>query len=71
MEVNATFARRRFQTHTVLKCRGQRVDNAGDRAAQGLSTVRAIVLEHGGEITLGNRKEGGLRVSVVLPVAPG
>jgi len=35
----------------------------------GLSTVRAIVLEHGGEVTLGNRKGGGLRVSVVLPVA--
>jgi two-component system, OmpR family, sensor kinase len=34
----------------------------------GLSTVRAIVLEHGGEITLGNRRGGGLRVSVVLPV---
>ena len=36
----------------------------------GLSTVRAIVLEHGGDITLGNRKGGGLRVSVVLPVTP-
>lgn len=34
----------------------------------GLSTVRAIVLEHGGDIALGNRKGGGLRVSVVLPV---
>jgi len=34
----------------------------------GLSTVRAIVLEHGGEVTLGNRKGGGLRVSVMLPV---
>ena len=34
----------------------------------GLATVRAIVLEHGGEITLGNRKGGGLRVIVSLPV---
>ena len=35
----------------------------------GLSTVRAIVLEHGGEVTLGNRKGGGLRVSVTLSVS--
>ena len=35
----------------------------------GLAAVRAIVLEHGGEITLGNRKGGGLRVAVSLPVA--
>jgi two-component system OmpR family sensor kinase len=35
----------------------------------GLAAVRAIVLEHGGEITLGNRKGGGLRVTVSLPVA--
>jgi two-component system OmpR family sensor kinase len=35
----------------------------------GLATVRAIVLEHSGEITLGNRKGGGLRVMVSLPVA--
>jgi len=34
----------------------------------GLATVRAIVLEHGGEITLGNRKGGGLRVAVSLPI---
>jgi two-component system OmpR family sensor kinase len=34
----------------------------------GLATVRAIVLDHGGEIGLGNRKGGGLRVTVSLPV---
>jgi signal transduction histidine kinase len=34
----------------------------------GLATVRAVVLEHGGEITLGNRKGGGLRVIVSLPI---
>jgi len=34
----------------------------------GLSTVRAIVLDHGGEITLGNRSGGGLRVTVRLPL---
>jgi len=34
----------------------------------GLATVRAIVLDHGGEITLGNRSGGGLRVMVRLPM---
>jgi two-component system OmpR family sensor kinase len=34
----------------------------------GLTTVRAIVLDHGGNIELRNRKEGGLRVTVQLPV---
>jgi signal transduction histidine kinase len=33
----------------------------------GLSTVRTIVLDHGGNISLHNRPEGGLRVSVVIP----
>jgi two-component system OmpR family sensor kinase len=35
----------------------------------GLATVRAIVLDHGGEITIGNRKGGGLRVTVSLALA--
>lgn len=35
----------------------------------GLASVRAIVMDHGGEITLGNPKSGGLRVVVSLPVA--
>lgn len=35
----------------------------------GLASVHAIVLDHGGEITLGNRKSGGLRVTVSLPNA--
>ena len=34
----------------------------------GLTTVRSIVLDHGGHIELRNRKEGGLRVIVQLPV---
>jgi two-component system OmpR family sensor kinase len=34
----------------------------------GLTTVRAIVLDHGGNIELRNRKEGGLRVTVQLPL---
>ncbi len=34
----------------------------------GLTTVRAIVLDHGGTIELHNRKEGGLRVLVSLPL---
>ncbi|MDB6084228.1 MAG: hypothetical protein JWN43_2109 [Gammaproteobacteria bacterium] len=35
----------------------------------GLATVRAIVLDHGGEITMGNRKNGGLRVTISLHLA--
>ncbi|MUF03347.1 HAMP domain-containing protein [Pseudomonas sp. CCM 7893] len=34
----------------------------------GLSTARAIVLEHGGTLTLADRQGGGLEVVVVLPV---
>ncbi|MGY2224408.1 HAMP domain-containing sensor histidine kinase [Pseudomonas gingeri] len=34
----------------------------------GLSTARAIVLEHGGTLTLTNRQGGGLAAVVVLPV---
>lgn len=35
----------------------------------GLAAVRAIAIEHGGEVSLGNRKGGGLRVIVSLPFA--
>ena len=35
----------------------------------GLTTVRAIALDHGGSIELRNRKEGGLRVIVSLPLS--
>jgi signal transduction histidine kinase len=43
----------------------------GDRAGigLGLSIVRTIVRAHGGEATLSNRLEGGLRVEVRLPLA--
>jgi len=37
----------------------------------GLSAARAIVLEHGGELTLRNRYKGGLEALVVLPVQAG
>ena len=37
----------------------------------GLSAARAIVLEHGGSLTLSNRTGGGLAVRVVLPVLKG
>ncbi|QDE38231.1 HAMP domain-containing protein [Luteibacter pinisoli] len=33
----------------------------------GLASVRAIVSEHGGQVELRNRREGGLRASVTLP----
>jgi signal transduction histidine kinase len=34
----------------------------------GLTTVRSIVLDHGGQVELRNRSEGGLRVIVSLPL---
>ncbi|WP_093425065.1 MULTISPECIES: ATP-binding protein [unclassified Pseudomonas] len=37
----------------------------------GLSAARAIVLEHGGELTVRNRTVGGLEARVVLPVLQG
>lgn len=36
----------------------------------GLSAARAIVLEHGGALTLRNRSKGGLEALVLLPVHP-
>jgi len=38
-------------------------------AGLGLAIARSVVLAHGGSITLGNRKEGGLRALVRLPRA--
>jgi signal transduction histidine kinase len=35
----------------------------------GLSIARSIVLAHGGELTLANRREGGLRAEIRLPPA--
>jgi signal transduction histidine kinase len=35
----------------------------------GLSIARSIILAHGGELTLGNRKDGGLHVEIRLPRA--
>jgi two-component system OmpR family sensor kinase len=35
----------------------------------GLAVVRATITDHGGDITLGNRGGGGLRVTLWLPVA--
>ncbi|WP_316861579.1 ATP-binding protein [uncultured Cohaesibacter sp.] len=33
----------------------------------GLSITRTIIRSHGGDVTLKNRKEGGLRASIILP----
>jgi signal transduction histidine kinase len=38
-------------------------------AGLGLSIARSIVLAHGGELTLSNRKDGGLHVTIRLPRA--
>jgi signal transduction histidine kinase len=35
----------------------------------GLAVVRAIVIDHGGDIRLNNRADGGLRVTMTLPLA--
>jgi signal transduction histidine kinase len=40
----------------------------GEGTGLGLPIARGIVEEHGGEMSLENRAEGGLRVVVVLPV---
>ncbi len=34
----------------------------------GLSIVRSIVQSHGGDVILENREEGGLRVTIALPL---
>ncbi len=36
----------------------------------GLSVVRSVIRAHGGEVTLVNRAEGGLRATVTLPILP-
>jgi two-component system OmpR family sensor kinase len=37
----------------------------------GLAVVRATITDHGGEISLNNRKEGGLRAALWLPIVHG
>ena len=49
---------------------GSRNKNTGG-VGLGLSAARAIVLEHGGSLTLSNRKPAGLQVTVELPVLKG
>lgn len=38
------------------------------RIGLGLTTVRGIIVDHGGKVSVRNRKEGGLRVTVALPL---
>lgn len=47
---------------------GSRNKNTGG-VGLGLSAARATVLEHGGSITLRNRRNGGLEVKVRLPLS--
>ena len=49
--------------------RGEASRNRGTGGAGlGLTITRAIVREHGGELTLGNRPEGGLRAEIRIPL---
>lgn len=52
-----------------------RVENSRNRdtggIGLGLATVQSIVVDHDGEVELRNRKGGGLRATVSLPVAAG
>ncbi|MBV4551369.1 HAMP domain-containing protein [Pseudomonas sp. SWRI102] len=50
-----------------FRIEGSRNKNTGG-VGLGLSAARATVLEHGGTLTLRNRRDGGLEVKVTLPL---
>lgn len=50
--------------HRVDVPGSDRVNGAG----LGLSIAQAIVEDHGGEVRLANRAEGGLKAKVILPI---
>lgn len=49
--------------HRADRSRGRGAGGVG----LGLAVVRAVVLAHGGEVALENRREGGLWARVTLP----
>jgi signal transduction histidine kinase len=54
------------QTQLALK-RGMRLDESVPGSGLGLSIVKDIVGEYGGELQFGRSAQGGLLASVVLP----
>ncbi len=54
------------QRQAVLE-RGTRLDEQVSGHGLGLGIARNIAHTHGGEVSLQNRREGGLRVSLRLP----
>jgi two-component system, OmpR family, sensor kinase len=64
--ISAPLHQRVFEPFFLLESSRNR-DTGG--SGLGLAGVHATVVDHGGDVQLGNRPEGGLRVSMSLPLA--